>query len=122
MTKRYEEAVEKLEYTMRISPRDPYVSFFGSLLSIALSRLGRLEDGIERARAACRIDTSLPTPRITLAALLLQADRPEEASAALQEALQLHPGLSHNDARGMVGRHLGKPLLSIWPKPGALPV
>ena len=121
MTKRYEEAVEKLEYAMRISPRDPYVSFFGCLLSIALSRVGRLEDGIERARAACRIDSGLPTPRVTLAALLLQANRSEEASAVLQEALQLHPGFSHNDALGMVGRHLGKPLLSIWPKPGALP-
>ncbi|NRB56981.1 MAG: ROK family protein, partial [Salinicola sp.] len=41
---------------------------------------------IEQARAACRIDDKLHNPRVVLAALLVTANRPEEAVAALAEA------------------------------------
>ena len=115
MARRYEDAIEKLEYSIRISPRDPHRAFFGSLLAIALSRVGRIEEGINQARAACRYDSGLPNARVALAALLVQADRPEEASAAVKEALHSHPHLTHAEAGVMVGKRLGEALRSVWP-------
>ena len=116
MSKRYEEAVEKLEYGVRISPGDSFLqSFYGSLLAIALSRIGKLDEAIARARAACRIEGGTPNPRITLAALLSTANRESEASNVINETLRLYPSLSIEDARAMVGGRLGGALQSIWP-------
>jgi adenylate cyclase len=122
MTSRPEEAIEKLEYAIRINPRDPFLrTFFGSLLAIALSRVGRIDDAIDRARAACRIEGGAPNPRITLAALLVLADRCEDALDTLREAKGLYPSLSFDNARGLVGGRLGKALQSIWAKADEAP-
>lgn len=59
----------------------------------ALHQLGRnLEQAIARAEQAVRAAPSDPRPRHTLACVLIDAGRPADAVAPLQEALRIQPG------------------------------
>ena len=107
-------AVEKLEYGLRISPRDSRLAVWGTIYALALGFVGRLDDAIEQARIACRRDDGLHNSRVVLAALLASNDRLDEASAALAEARRVRPVLSFGEVRGIVGGRYAENLQQIW--------
>ena len=107
-------AIEKLEHGLRISPRDNRLAVWGGIYALALGFVGRLDEGIEQARIACRSDDKLHNPRVVLAALLVDGDRLEEAASALAEARRIRPQLSIREARGMIGGRYSKALQKIW--------
>jgi adenylate cyclase len=107
-------AIESLEHGLRISPRDSYLAVWGSVYAVALGFVGRLDDGIEQARNACRRDDKLHNPRVVLAALLVTENRLDEAASALAEARRIRPQLSPREVRGIVGGRFAKALREIW--------
>ncbi len=112
-TGRFDEAAEKLGHGIRISPRDQRLAVWGGLLAVALGRQGRLEEAIEQARLACRRDDKLHNPRVILAMLLMEAERPDEAVAARAEAFRIRPDLSVREMLGLVGRKGAKIVQSL---------
>jgi adenylate cyclase len=110
-----EEAVEKFAHGLRISPRDSRLGFWGATYALALGFVNRVDDAIEQARVACRHDDKLHNPRVVLAALLAATERPDEAKAALAEAMRIKPNLSLQEARGLVGGRYANMLESVWP-------
>ena len=107
-------AIKKLEHGLRISPRDNRLAVWGGIYALALGFVGRLDEGIEQARIACRGDDKLHNPRVVLAALLVDGDRLEEATSALAEARRIRPRLSAREVRGMIGGRYAKALEKIW--------
>ena len=96
-------AIASLEHGPRISPRDSLLAVWGSIYAVALGFVGRLDEAVEQARVACRRDDKLHNPRVVLTALLVNADRLEEAASALAEARRIRPQLSLREVRGIVG-------------------
>jgi adenylate cyclase len=109
-----EQAIESLEHGLRISPRDSLLAVWGSIYAVALGFVGRLDDAIEQARVACRRDDKLHNSRVVLSALLVNADRLEEAASALAEARRIRPQLSPREVRGIVGGRYAKAMQKIW--------
>jgi len=109
-----ERAIESLEHGLRISPRDNLLAVWGSIYAVALGFVGRLDEAIEQARAACRRDDKLHNPRVVLAALLVTENRLDEAASALAEARRIRPQLSLREVRGIVGGKFAKTLQKIW--------
>ena len=107
-------AVANLEHGLRISPRDNMLAVWGGIYALALGFVGRLDEAIDQARAACRRDDKLHIPRLVLAALLVEVERLAEAVSALAEARRIRPQLSLREARGMIGGRYAKSLGTIW--------
>ncbi|WP_373085954.1 adenylate/guanylate cyclase domain-containing protein [Sneathiella sp.] len=107
-------AVEFIRHGLELSPRDSRQAFWRGIFALALSRHGKLENGIEEARNACRVDSSSQNSRVILAALLMRAERQSEAASALKEARRIHPELSHREVQGLVGRKNAALLEAIW--------
>lgn len=106
-------AVEKLERGIRISPRDPRLAVWGSMLAVALGAHGQIDEGISEARAACWRDQKLPNPRIVLAHLLLRSGQQKEAIAALADVRRINPELNRRGVIGLVGKHAAERLATI---------
>ncbi len=109
-----ERAIESLEHGLRISPRDNRLAVWGGIYAVALGFVGRFDEAIEQARAACRRDDKLHNPRVVLTALLVHEGRLEEATSALAEARRIRPQLSLREARGIVGGRFANALRKIW--------
>ncbi len=107
-------AIEKLEHGLRISPRDNRLAVWGGILALALGFVGRLDQAVEQARIACRRDDKLHNPRVVLTALLVNADRLDEAASALAEARRIRPQLSPREVRGIVGGRYAKAMQEVW--------
>jgi adenylate cyclase len=107
-------AITKLEHGLRISPRDNRLAVWIGIYALALGYIGRLDDAIEQAHAACRRDDKLHNPRVVLAALLVAENRLEEAVLALTEARRIRPQLSLREVRGIVGGLYADALQKIW--------
>ena len=107
-------AIEKLEHGLRISPRDNRLAVWGGILALALGFVGRFDEAIEQARIACRRDDKLHNPRVVLTALLVNADRIEEAASALAEARRIRPQLSQREVRGIVGGRYAEAMQKVW--------
>jgi len=107
-------AIASLEHGLRISPRDSLLAVWGSIYAVALGFVGRLDEAIEQARAACRRDDKLHNPRVVLTALLVSADRNDEAVAALAEARRIRPQLSLREVRGIVGGRYARAMQKVW--------
>ena len=109
-----DDAIEKLEHGLRISPRDNRLAVWMGIHALALGFTGRLDEAVAQARAACRRDAKLHNPRVVLAALLLSQQQEEEAVSALAEARRIRPQLSLREVRGIVGGRYAKALGKIW--------
>ena len=96
------------------SPRDNRLAVWIGIYALALGWVGRLDEAIEQARVACRRDDKLHNPRGVLAALLVTAERTDEAVAALAEARRIRSRLSLREVRGIVGGRYAKALEKIW--------
>ncbi len=113
-TRQPERAIATLEHGLRISPRDNRLAVWIGIYALALGWVGRLDEAIEQARVACRRDDKLHNPRVVLAALLVTAERTDEAVAALAEARRIRSRLSLREVRGIVGGRYAKALEKIW--------
>jgi tetratricopeptide (TPR) repeat protein len=87
----YEQAIVHAERAYRLSPLDPFYSWWGPAKMIAAFGAGDYEEAAESARKAIRLKPEFPPYWRNLAASLAQLDRIEEARAATDRLLQLLP-------------------------------
>jgi len=100
---RAEEAEADLTKAIRLSPRDPSLDRWISLLGIADLFLGRLESAVERLRKSVEINPQLALPQFFLAAASALNGRSAEAQEARDAGLRLDPNFTvarfRNEAR-----------------------
>jgi adenylate cyclase len=96
--------VDTLQHGMRLSPLDNRLAYWGTILANALFRLRRVEQAEREARLACKRDDKLYMARVVLAIILAGQGRVKEAKREIAEALRVHPKLSTQDVRSLVGR------------------
>jgi adenylate cyclase len=105
--------LEKLQYGMRLSPRDHRLGFWGTFYALALARHRQITEAHEEVRAACRRDPQFYFARVVLALTAAALGRKEEAVAALNEARRLRPRLSLNEIEFLLGRRAAL-LAPLW--------
>jgi adenylate cyclase len=79
---------------MRLSPRDPFVSFWHNLLADAELGLGQIDAALEDANKAVDGGYRMFFPYLNLAAARALKGEIEEAKPPLDEARRLNPKLS----------------------------
>lgn len=89
-----EEAIRRFEQAMRMSPRDPFNSFFFVGIAAAHYLAGRYTDAINWAQQAVQLRPGYLGGHRILCASLAQAGHAEEARAAMSTLRQLQPNLS----------------------------
>jgi TolB-like protein len=89
-----EEAMLHFDQAMRMSPRDPFNSFFVLGISVAHYLAGRYSDAAKWAREGLRLRPGSPGGHCVLSASLAQAGNIKEAQAALSMVRQLQPHIS----------------------------
>src|SRR6056297_429140 len=92
--------IECLRYGLRISPLDARRAAWRSMLASGLLQAGRLEECIEEAEQACRVDEKLFWPWLILATAQAARGRPEEGRRAFERALTARPAISRRHPRG----------------------
>ncbi|MDB5872154.1 MAG: hypothetical protein JWQ07_1596 [Ramlibacter sp.] len=107
--------IEKLQFGMRISPRDKRLGFWGWIAAAFLIRDQRPEEALAEARMAAARDSQLFLPRIANAVAALRTNEREEAVRALRRARELRPQLSVAEVAARHGRQAGVEVESIWP-------
>jgi TolB-like protein/Tfp pilus assembly protein PilF len=80
-----------IEQAIRLSPRDPQLSFWLLTLGRAQSDLGKTEAAIGNLRKAVAANPSPAWMRISLAAVYARSGRNAEAREAMAEALRMMP-------------------------------
>jgi len=97
----YEQAIVHAEKAYRLSPLDPFYSWWGPAKMVAAFGAGDYEEAAESARKLIRLKPEFPSAWRFLAASLAQLDRLEEARAATDRLLQLmpHESLRQNRSR-----------------------
>ncbi len=100
---RAEEAEADLTNAIRLSPRDPGLDRWYSLLGIADLFLGRLESALDRLRSSVEINPNVALPQFFLAAAAALNGHEAEARDALDAGLRLDPNFTvarfRNEAR-----------------------
>jgi len=89
-----EEAIRRFEQAMRMSPRDPFNSFFFVGIAAAHYLAGRYPDAVNWAQQAVQLRPGYLGGHRILCASLAQAGQTEEARAAMSTLRQLQPNLS----------------------------
>ena len=96
--------VEYLQHGMRISPLDNRLSFWGVSLAYALFRLRNYAEAEREAKKACQRDERNYMAKVVLALVYAHKKQIEEARSAINDALQLRPGLRCVDVQALIGR------------------
>jgi len=86
--------IGQLEHAIELSPRDAGYAPWSTLLSLGFAMQGDNEKSLEWARSACKSDPRYFIARLAYARALAEAERVEEANAAIAEAKQLYPALN----------------------------
>jgi TolB-like protein/Tfp pilus assembly protein PilF len=94
--RRYEQAKLHLEQVMKISPRDPGMGAWQSLLGGELDALGQHDAAVLEELKAIDAGYRTYIPYATLAAAYIEMGKPEEARKAWAEAIRANPNLSVN--------------------------
>jgi TolB-like protein/Tfp pilus assembly protein PilF len=89
-----EEAISQFDQAIRMSPRDPFNSFFFVGIAAAHYLAGRYSEAVKWARQAVQLRPGYMGAHRILCASLAQADQLDEAKAVLATLRQLQPGLS----------------------------
>lgn len=92
-----QEGIEHMRQGIRISPRDNRLAAWGALLARGLLSLGRVDEAIEAADAACRSDDKIFLPRVVLAIAHSVSGDLSAARDALDDARRIRPRLSMED-------------------------
>ena len=88
------DAMRHFEQAMRMSPRDPFNSFFAFGISIAQYLASRYSDAAKWAQEGLRLRPGSPGGNCILSASLAQAGNIQEAQAAMSVVRQLKPNIS----------------------------
>ena len=92
---RYEEALERFDLALRLSPRDPAAWSYFTTRGVALYHLGDYAAALAAARDATRTQVvDLVWPLVCMAASLGRLGRRDDAGRAVAELQQLRPGLT----------------------------
>ncbi len=91
---KWEDALPHFDSALRLSPRDPlrWATLF--MKGSALRLLGRYEEAIAVCRQACQFPAAGYLPYMHLAASLAEAERMDEAQAAVEKIMELVPAFS----------------------------
>ena len=108
-----EQSVDDLQHGIDISPRDPRLAFWTTILARGLATLGRVDEALDQARIACRQDPRSHIPRLMRSFLLLMTGHEDEARAALAEARKLRPNLSLRELEIFFKPH-GEVIRPLW--------
>jgi len=108
-----EQAVANLRHGIEISPRDPRLAFWTSLLASGLLYLGRTDEALEQSRIACRQDPRAHLPRAVRALVLTLTGHEDEARSALAEARKLRPNLSYRELEILLAPG-GEAIRPVW--------
>jgi TolB-like protein/Tfp pilus assembly protein PilF len=114
--------IERLQFGMRISPRDRRLGFWGWIAAACLLRDQRPAEALVEARMAAARDPQLFLPRIANAVAALRTNQREEAVKALRRAIELRPQLTLAEVAARHGRQAGVEVESIWPGPFSVPL
>jgi adenylate cyclase len=91
---RPDEAIEKIERAVRLSPQDPMMHFYLYAVAVAHFVAERYEEGVAWAQRSLQDRGDYSLALATLAASLALLGRVEQAQATVQELLRLVPGFS----------------------------
>ena len=97
------EGPRHLRHAIDISPLDPGLAPWTTVLSFTETFLGDPESGLLSAQRACKADPRYFGSFLALAVAQSKLDRPEEAQRALAEAKRLNPDLSDSSASAVIG-------------------
>lgn len=89
-----EEAINRFDQAIRMSPRDPFNSFFFVGVAAAHYLAGRYTEAVKWARQAVQLRPGYMGAHRILCASLAQADQLDEAKAVMATLKQLQPNLS----------------------------
>jgi len=89
-----EEAIEKLEKAIRLSPKDPVIHFYFYGLAVAHFAAERYEEAVAWSQRSLQARGDYSLALATLAASLAHLGRIERANAAREELLRLSPEFS----------------------------
>ncbi|MBA3776507.1 MAG: tetratricopeptide repeat protein, partial [Betaproteobacteria bacterium] len=96
---RLDEAIEKFEIAIRLSPHDPFRWAFYSYRSLAHLFRGEFEDAVAWARKAVQTPNAHYWARAHLVAALGHLGDQTQAGSAVSDLLQTKPGFSVDFAR-----------------------
>ena len=108
-----EQGVADLEHGIDISPRDPRLAVWTTLLASGLSLLGRTDEALAQTDIACRQDPRAYMPRIMRALVFVIMGRDADARAALEEARKLKPNLSFRQLEIFLNPY-GESIRPVW--------
>jgi Flp pilus assembly protein TadD len=91
---RSEETEAHIAEALRLSPRDPFVAAWLSIVGDAKLFLGHDEEAVAHLRGALALNRNNPYTYFLLAAALAHLGRDDEASEAVKAGLALNPEFS----------------------------
>ena len=110
---RWDEAIKKMRYGMRISPRDRRLGFWGWFLARSLLAAGRADEALQESLLSASRDPRLFLSRILQAAALQALGRAAEAGEAFASARLLRPQLTREEvliSHSVLGGEMIEPL------------
>lgn len=110
---RIDEGIRYLQHGIDISPLDPRLSVWGTILAMGLMQAGRLKEALTQAQLACQRDDRCYLPRVALAGVHLRLGERTSAGSALQQAYRIKADLTPPQIAAIVGRELGETLQSL---------
>ena len=114
LTGKLEPGIEKMQFGMKISPRDRRLGFWGWALGVFLLRAERADEALLEARASSRRDPKFHFAKVLEAAVLDRQGHLVEASASLALARQLYSTLTLGEITLTHGRRVGGRMALLW--------
>lgn len=106
--------IARMQHGIRLSPRDRKLAFWGWVLGLFLMRADRIDEAVEKARAAARRDPRFHLPLILEAVARAALGQTELAATALDAAKHLRPSLTLQEIERSHGRRAARVLAGIW--------
>ena len=100
----WKQALPHFDTALRLSPRDPMRWAMLMMKGSALHYIGRYDEAIVFGRQACQVPDASFIAHMHLAASLAEAEKKDEAQAAVEKTMQLEPAFS---IRFLRDRYLG---------------
>ena len=111
---RFETGISRMQFGMKISPRDRRLGFWGWALGMFLLSAGRFDEALVEARTSSLRDSKLYLARVLEAAALDRLGHIVDARAALAVARQLREQLTLGEVTLTHGRHVGERMTALW--------
>ncbi len=102
------EAIEALEKSIQISPRDSRLAVWSSLLALGYMQQNNLEAALEAAERGSQSDHRSYIPLLVLAAVHLAKNDAALARRVKSQCYRAKPDLSEREVVSLIGRNLGQ--------------